>query len=520
MRDEDSGVDRGGEFSVCLGNVPGMISILPWLLLAAAQQSPPAETTPATPAPVEEVRGLKLNAEGAFDGYTIIAPINSKQVHLVDMDGEVVHTWETAYAPGAWLYLLDNGNLLRCARVEEDTRFHGGGIGGLLQELDWDGNVEWEYKLATNELMLHHEIDPLPNGNILLIAWEYHSREEAILHGRDEAFAVAEGLWTDVVLELKPLLGGGEIVWTWRAWDHLVQDRDPAKRGYGALRDHPGRIDVNADHRYEDEEESDEERRKREELEEEMRALGYTGGDDPDEASAPGQPAPRQPSGDFLHTNAVDYLPGEDLIVLSTPHLCELWVIDHSTTTEEAAGSTGGKRGRGGELLWRWGNPQNYGHGAKADRRLFYQHDPTWITGERAGELRLLVFNNGGERPEGDYSSVDELVLPFDAKKGFTRESGKAFGPAAPVWSYSDGERFFSAFISGAQRLPNGNTLVCAGASGRVFEVTRDGTVVWDYLNPLGGEIEPSPRGGKAPPKALFRAVRVPRDHPALEGRL
>jgi hypothetical protein len=368
----------------------------------------------------------------------------------------------------------------------------------------------------------------MPNGNVLAIAWEARTPAEAIARGRDEEHALKEGFWPDVVHEIRPTRpSGGEIVWTWRAWDHLVQDRDPRKPGYGALADHPGRIDINADHRYEVEETEDE-RLAREETERQMRELGYTGGAEPDDAPAGADgghadaaPAGPKESGDFLHTNSVDYLPELDLIALSTPHLCEVWVIDHSTTTEEAAGGTGGRRGKGGELLWRWGNPRVYGLGAEQDRRLFYQHNPTWLPGDLATDgLRLLVFNNGGKRPGGDHSSVEELVLPFDPVHGFVREQGKPFGPAEPAWLYADPGTFFSAFISGAQRLPGGHTLICAGAPGRVFEVTPDGRVVWEYSNPLGGELEPSPQGGKAPPKALFRATRIARDHRGLMGGL
>ena len=88
------------------------------------------------------------------------------------------------------------------------------------------------------------------------------------------------------------------------------------------------------------------------------------------------------------------------------------------------------------------------------------------------------------------------------------------------IWTYTDAKRFHSSFISGAQRLASGNTLICEGAKGRVFEVDRDGKVLWDWWSPLGGEIEPSPQGGKAPPKALFRAQRIPRDHAGVKGKL
>ena len=133
-----------------------------------------------------------------------------------------------------------------------------------------------------------------------------------------------------------------------------------------------------------------------------------------------------------------------------------------------------------------------------------------------ADGLRLTVFNNGGKRADGDYSSVDELVLPFDGERGFVREPGKAFGPSAPAWSYADKGTFFSPFISGAQRLPNGNTLVCEGISGRLFEVNRAGDVVWDYRNPISGDV-PAPKGtGGVPPLAVFRATRYAPEHPGI----
>ncbi|MFI5403821.1 MAG: aryl-sulfate sulfotransferase, partial [Planctomycetota bacterium] len=499
------------------------LPVLPNPAVAGSQEGPPKEEK-------EEPRGLRVNEPGAFDGLTIIQPLRSKDVHLVDMDGKVVHTWKTAYTPGAWLQLMPNGNLLKAGHKQDEAVFHGGGIGGVIQEIDWDGKVVWEFELATSERRLHHDFELMPNGNILVIAWEFHSKAEAIARGRDEEKTEEVGFWPDVVLELKPAkTKGAEVVWTWRAWDHLVQDTDPVKPGFGVLEEFPGRIDINSDHRYEKKEETPEEKKKREELEAQMKKLGYTGDDQdappPPKDGKPGDPPPPKeppkPDGDFMHTNAVDYLPIEDLIVLSSPHLCELFVIDHSTTTKEAAGSTGGRRGHGGDLLWRWGNPQNYGMGTVADQKSFYQHDPTWLPSSKEGELRLLFFNNGGKRPDGkDFSSVEELVLPSAGEKGFAREADAAFGPKQPAWSYSDPEKFLSEFISGAQRLPNGNTLICQGKAGRVFEVTREGTIVWEYLNPLGGEVEPSPQGGKAPPKALFRAVRVPRSHPGLKGHI
>ena len=257
--------------------------------------------------------------------------------------------------------------------------------------------------------------------------------------------------------------------------------------------------------------------------EREMRALGYTGGDEDDDAAD----GTDKPEPDWMHTNGIDYHPELDLIVASSPHLCEIFVIDHSTSSAEARGSSGGRFGRGGDLLYRWGNPKNYGRGADDDRALHYQHDPQWIPAGLEGAGRLLLFNNGQEREsDASWSSIDELILPLDPKLGFQRLSDAAFGPDAPAWSYEAEEQtsFYSAFISGCQRLPNGNTLVCSGAQGRFFEVTRSGRLVWEYLNPFGGEIpvsfgKASERTPKVDSKAVFQATRIAPEHPALRGR-
>jgi hypothetical protein len=108
--------------------------------------------------------------------------------------------------------------------------------------------------------------------------------------------------------------------------------------------------------------------------------------------------------------------------------------------------------------------------------------------------------------PRGRGPRVEELVLPFDAKRGFLREPGAAFGPKLPAWTYVDPKTFYSPYISGAQRLPNGNTLICAGVPGRVFEVTAAGEIVWEFLNPHGGDHPAPTQAGQAPRTALFRA--------------
>jgi len=458
--------------------------------------------------------GLQHRAEGAFEGYTLINPLSSTKTLLVDMDGKVVHSWDSRENGGGLAYLLEDGSLVRSAVVPDNPRFKGGGMGGKLQRFSWDGELLWEFVMADDYQTLHHDIAPLPNGNFLAIAWEHRFREDAIAYGRDPKTITDKGMWTDAVYELKPLgQNDAEIVWEWHAWDHLIQDFDPDLEGHGSIPDHPELIDINADHRGQPPM-SPEEIAKKKEIEEEMRQTGYAGGVDHDDGDTGGAPPDsRSTLPDWLHTNAIDYHAELDLIVLSTPNLNEIWVIDHSLSSDDAMENDGGRFGVGGGLLYRWGNPRNYGRGTSADRWLFYQHDPTWLGG--AGELALLLFNNGQGR-DGDYSSVEEIHLPFDAKKGFEREPGRSYGPDQPSWIYVDRGTFFSSFISGAQRLPNGNTLICEGAEGRVFEVTPEAEIVWDFLNPVGGDAR-TPKGQPSvPAKALFRATRVALDHPAV----
>lgn len=460
----------------------------------------------------DRTRGLQTSREGIEPGYVFIAPLNGTQTHLIDRAGEVRHTWQHDSSPASGSYLLADGTLLRCGRAETDVHFRGGGIGGVLQMVAPDGELLWSWRYADENNHHHHDIEPLPNGNLLLIAWERISQADAGLHGRDKHHVGKAGLWSDKVLEIRPVPPDrAEVVWEWHAWDHVVQDAYPQREAFGFPADFPGRIDVNADHR--DAPPLDASQRAAVEAREEgMAALGYVGGETPDDEEL----AKLDESGDWMHTNSIDYHPELDLILLSSPELGEIFLIDHSTTPAEARTAKGGRWGRGGEILWRWGNPRTYGAGTDGDARLWYQHDPSFLP-QTDGEQRVLVFNNGSGRPGKSYSSVLELVLPLNADQGFLRPEGGAFGPQEPAWEYAQPEGFYSAFISGARRLPGGNTLICSGAAGRVFEVNPGGEVLWDYYSPLGGDVTPPEHAGKAPPLALFRAEHVPLDHPGLK---
>jgi hypothetical protein len=209
--------------------------------------------------------------------------------------------------------------------------------------------------------------------------------------------------------------------------------------------------------------------------------------------------------GDWMHVNSIAYHPGLDQIMISVHEFSEVWIIDHSTTTAEAAGSTGGRSGKGGDLLYRWGNPRVYRSGTNADQRLFAQHCAHWIAEGSPGAGNMLVFNNGMHRPDGNYSSVDEIALPLNEKKTYDKEEFLPYGPEQAAWSYfsPDKSTFYSMLISGAQRLPNGNTLICSGNQAWIFEVTPQGEVVWQFKYPGGGFGGPGGPGGMPRPGEL-----------------
>lgn len=187
------------------------------------------------------------------------------------------------------------------------------------------------------------------------------------------------------------------------------------------------------------------------------------------------------------HINSIDYNAEFDQIMLSVRGNSELWVIDHSTTTEEAPGHSGGKYGKGGDLLYLWGNPLTYSAGNKNDQTLFEQHDCQWIEPGCPGNGNILIFNNGLKRPDGNYSSVDEIVSPVDSLGFYSLTIGNAFEPQAPLWVYTAANKtdFFSEAISGAQRLPNGNILIDDGVHGVFWEVTPEKEIVWEYVCPV-----------------------------------
>jgi hypothetical protein len=437
----------------------------------------------------QEQYGLISKTDAAQDGYTLFSPQGHLSSYLIDNDGHVIQQWDSQYVPGNSLYLLDNGNLLRTGKIQSDI-FTRGGIGGIVEEYTWDGELIWSFEYHNDQVHLHHDIEPLPNGNILMIAWEYISPDELLAAGRlpdliptesdnarperppnngnnnnnrpnnnnpptEDATEDAEiGLWADHLIEVDPTTN--EIVWEWHVWDHIIQDTDANLPNYGNVTDNPQKVNLN-----------------------------YTG---------------NRVTSDWNHINAVDYNPELDQILLSVHAFSEIWVIDHSMSTEDATGTAG-------DLLYRWGNPEV--SGASGEQLLYAQHDVQWIPSGLSGAGNILIFNNGNQRTR-PYSIVEEIAPPLhtDGTYDFSVSASR-------VWNYTapNPTDFYSTNISGAQRLPNGNTLICSGRGGIFFEVAPDGTIVWEYVNPIGRE------GNGTFLNSVFRAERYMPDYSGFLGR-
>lgn len=479
-------------------------------------------------------RGLITKTDKASQGYVLFEPTSSTKSFIIDMDGKVVHKWESDLSSNH-AYLLENGHLLKLEKTDDIVTFAFGGMVTKLREYDWEGNVVWEFDYSNEKTIMNHDIEVLPNGNILAFAYEAVNQEDAIMAGRDPKTVTSAGLWIDKIIEIKPIKPkGGEIVWEWRTMDHLVQDFDETKANYGVVSEHPEKIDINIpsshDFAYMDSEQ----------FEQAMKnGMGMKNSTFENQHS------------EVTHGNAISYNSELDQIVFSFKYFNEIYVLDHSTTTDEAKGNTGGKYGHGGNLLYRWGNPSNYKRGTKEDQKLFLQHDVKFIPKGYPGEGNLLLFNNDIHDPNGKYPSAGEAfvhvkmspeinftieeISNFSAVYEFTPpksvdgsyfiSTDGTFGPSEPSWVYTAPDKYsmYAPFVSGAQRLSNGNTFITEGTRGRFFEVTPDKQIIWEYWNPYFYDYK-LPDGSAPDPAGpfvyyQFRGTFFDKDFPAFKGK-
>lgn len=423
--------------------------------------------------------GIIQNSVNSFNGYTLFT--SSKITYLINNCGEVINSWTSNYPPGNSVYLLENGNLLRACKIDNpDIDF--GGTGGRIELYNWDGNLIWEYNYSSPLYRQHHDVYPMPNGNILMLAVTIMDYQESVQAGRDPSKLVQGQLYNEQILELVPMgFNNAQIVWEWNIKDHLVQDFDNTKDNYGVVEDNLQLLDINY-----------------------ISDFGAIS--------------------NWLHMNSMQYNSDLDQIIVSTRSLNELYIIDHSTTTEEAASHSGGKYGKGGDILYRWGNPMVYKRGTINDQRLFGQHFPHWIPNGIKDEGKILLFNNGLNRVP-QYSEVNIVSPPQDSPGFYTQPlTGEIYEPINAEYSFIDNVNptdFFSIILSSAQRLPNDNILICEGNSGHFFEIDSNENIVWEYINPssLNNSILSQGDDPESIINSTFRAIRYAPDYAAFNGR-
>lgn len=434
--------------------------------------------------------GLFLNnTEKVSGGYVLFAPKQYTSTYLINNEGRLLHQWSASkYPPGQSVYLLENGHLLRSCMTKGKLS-SGGGEGGRVEEYDWDDKLVWELDFSTDTYMQHHDIRRLPNGNILMLVIEKKTYNECLEAGFDPSkfqpeIASKGMMLPDYIVEIKPIYPqGGTVVWEWHTWDHLIQDFSSSKANYGNPKLHPELIDCDGD----------------------------------------GRNLPAF----WNHMNSIDYNPEFDQIAVSVRGNSEVWIIDHSTATDEAKGHSGGKRGKGGDLLYRWGNPACYGAGTKTEQRYFEQHDVEWVKPGYPGAGNMTCFNNGLGR--GDYSTVDEFTPAADTNGNYNMVAGTALAPANFMWTYkgTTANPMYSENISGAYRLLNGNTLICSGTIGRFLEVTPQSEIVWEYIcpvqqnGPITQGVKPDADAARADEtmNSVFRVYKYPANYTAFSGK-
>ena len=303
----------------------------------------------------------------------------------------------------------------------------------VLQKYDWDGLLLWTFIFEEGECLIHHEQVILPNGNILAICKETIIAEENIYFNED--------IVIDKIIEIEPLDNDqANIIWEWHFYDHLIQDYDPNMLNYGIISENPQLFNINA-----------------------YNLLG-----------------------DFTHLNCVDFNSELNQIIFSSRSLNEIFIIDHSTTTEEAKSHIGGIYGKGGDFLYRWGNPINYNRGDFGDQKLHAPHAVNWINSDYPGGGNILLFDN---EYDVSISAIIEFQPPILSNGLYSLDANEPFEPNEYTW-INHSSNYYSLSHSGAFRMPNGNTLITIFGVPPLYEINiieidENGVLQWEYLGSL-----------------------------------
>ncbi|WP_430409923.1 aryl-sulfate sulfotransferase [Kordia sp.] len=384
--------------------------------------NPTANPDPAPdPNPIVLADEVEIyEADKIHNNLTLAIVNGGDNAFLMDKTGEKLHEFNFPNQLGNDFEILPNGKLLGIFKDENATIIFGG-YGGIARIMDFEGNIEWEYSLSTTNFVMHHDVEMLPNGNVLILVWERITEATATTQGSTNT----GDIYPEKLIEINPTTN--TIVWEWRSFDHIIHDSDATLPNYGDISQNPQKIDINYN-------------------------------------------AQEIANGDIMHANGFDYDDDKDVIYLSVNYYDEVWVIDHSTTTAEAATNTGGNYGKGGDLIYRFGNPLAYDN-TVGEVRSDRNHYPNLLENGVPGEGNMLVYVNG---LNANVSKILELEMP----QNFTLTPDADNEPNL-VWSYENPD-LFSSKISGAVRLNNGNTLICEGDFG-FWEITPQKEIAWRY---------------------------------------
>ena len=411
-----------------------------------------------------------FDPEKTWSGFTIYDAPAPHGAILIDMNGNIIRQWKELTNVPSPFRILPGGYVMG---GDEPRRPHQEAI--ALIQLDWDGNEVWRYDRLEQVVTEDSETD---GGEILGGETVWSSRihhdwqregnpigyyapdmEPQIEGGKTLVLAHKNLIVSDISpkqLEddyIYELNWDGEIVWEWLASDHVDE--------LGFSEDARNAI---------------------------HRSVEFN--DD-------------RESADWLHINSAVYLgPNQwydngdlrfhpDNIMISSRTANIIAVIN-----------------RNGDIVWRLGPDYEQTRDQAKIGQIIGQHNPHLIPRGLPGEGNLLVFDNGGQ---GGYGFANP-ARP-DGTNAMTRDSSRVLeiNPVTleVVWEYTLGGteryRFYSAYVSNAQRLPNGNTLVNEGMDGRIFELTPEEEIVWEYVNPFLSDDD-------TPSRRIYRAYRVPYD--------
>jgi hypothetical protein len=333
------------------------------------------------------------------------------------MNNNTLHTWTSTHSVMSHAHLLRDSSVL-FPYVVGNTSINVPMSGGGLQIIKWDGTVAWDYHYYSSTFVPHHDVEPVYYTN--------DSKETPSMFVICATKENTNNLLAEKIVELKPSgTDSATIKWVWFAYDHSTSGGT----------DKPELLDL---------------------------AMGY----ETSEGSGGG--------GDWLHMNSVSYNPHLDQLIVGVNWFEEFIVLDHGTTTAQAATHTGGTYGKGGDILYRWGHPSNYG--CTGTQILFRPHGASWIPHYMPGTRKALPGAGNVLDISNNTAKGYEVTLPGTAGV-YARTAGSAYGPASAKFSFDI--TGMGSDQGSIQRLPNGNTLVSKGASTGVLEVDSIGAKVW-----------------------------------------